>query len=57
MEYVRRTYRERLRAGKRAAGTGSGADGAAVVSALFAADDIESAAHQLRAVVREALGA
>ena len=36
---------------------GSGADGAAVVSALFAADDIESAAHQLRAVVREALGA
>ena len=35
----------------------SGADGAAVVSALFAAEDIESAARHLRAVVREVLGA
>ena len=36
---------------------GSGADGAAVVSAFFAADDIESAARHLRVAVREALGA
>lgn len=35
---------------------GSGADGAAVVSALFAADDIEAAARSLRAGVRAALG-
>ncbi|MDY3981187.1 MAG: thiamine phosphate synthase [Paraeggerthella sp.] len=36
---------------------GTGADGAAVVSALFSAGDIEVAARTLRAKVREALGA
>ena len=36
---------------------GSGADGAAVVSALFAADAIEEAARRLRAAVRASLGA
>ena len=36
---------------------GTGADGAAVVSALFSASDIEAAARTLRAKVREALGA
>ena len=36
---------------------GTGADGAAVVSAIFAADDIEAAARRLRAAVQAALGA
>ena len=36
---------------------GTGADGAAVVSAIFAADDIEAQTRRLRATVREALGA
>lgn len=35
---------------------GSGADGAAVVSAIFAADDCEQAAHDLRVVCEEAFG-
>ena len=36
---------------------GTGADGVAVVSAIFAADDIEAAARRLRAAVQAALGA
>ncbi len=36
---------------------GTGADGAAVVSAIFAADDIEAAARELRALVADAVGA
>ena len=36
---------------------GTGADGAAVVSAIFSACDIEAAARDLRTTVREALGA
>ena len=36
---------------------GSGADGAAVVSAIFAAENIEAATRALRAAVRETLGA
>ena len=35
---------------------GSGIDGAAVVSAIFAAEDIESAAAELAAKVREIVG-
>lgn len=35
---------------------GTGADGAAVVSAIFAANDIETAARNLRAAVHAALG-
>lgn len=34
---------------------GTGADGVAVVSALFAADDIRASAHTLRALVRDTL--
>ena len=36
---------------------GTGADGAAVVSAIFAADDIEATTRRLRAAVQAALGA
>lgn len=36
---------------------GTGADGAAVVSAIFAADDIEARTRRVRAIVRETLGA
>jgi thiamine-phosphate diphosphorylase len=36
---------------------GCGADGAAVVSAIFAADDIQSAARELRAVCDDTFGA
>jgi len=35
---------------------GSGIDGVAVVSAIFAAEDIEEAARELRATVRRELG-
>ena len=35
---------------------GSGIDGVAVVSAIFAAEDVEAAAHELRAIVRKELG-
>ena len=36
---------------------GTGADGAAVVSAIFAAEDIEEETRRLRAAVQAALGA